>query len=153
MDAEVTQVESQLVAVVRKVVRMDELAGFFGGSFGAVLSAVESGGGSVVGPPTAWYHGRPSETVDVSAGFPVDGLVVGALGDGDVEVVDRPGGQAVVAIHRGHYDALAQTYGELQVFMSARGLVGREDMWEEYLNDPMEVEQEDIETRIVLPVR
>lgn len=67
------EVPEQLVATVRRVVPMEELPGFFAEAFHAVAAAVEKGGGTIVGPPFGLYHGMPTETVDVTAGFPIVG--------------------------------------------------------------------------------
>lgn len=144
----VVDVPEQTVAAVRRLVPMAELPGFFGEAFHAVAAAVEAGGGSLAGPPFGWYHGIPTATVDVAAGFPVDGW--GGDG-GEVDVSRRGGGRAVVTVHVGPYDTLADTYGALQEWCSDQGLVLASDMWEEYLDDPT-AEPSATRTRIVWPI-
>ena len=68
------------------------------------MHAVPEAGGQVSGPPFGWYHGVPTDVVDVSAGFPVAGDVHPT--DGGVVVEERPGGRAVVAVHVGSYDTI-----------------------------------------------
>ncbi|MCE7938759.1 AraC family transcriptional regulator [bacterium] len=147
---EVVEVPTQAVAVVRRVVPMAGLTAFFEEVFGAVAGGVAEAGGMIVGPPFGWYFGMPGETVDVAAGFPAEG-VVGAPG-GEVVVQERPGGQAVVGMHVGPYDAMTATYAALQAWMAERSLAGRDDMWEEYLSPP-EGDPATWQTRIVWPLR
>jgi len=153
MRFEVTEVSPQSVAIVRREVPMAEMAGFFDSAFGIVASAVGAVGGAVVGAPFGWYHGTPGATMDVAAGFPIDGIVEGELDD-DVTVVVRPGGRAVAAMHVGPFDELQGTYSAVEVEMAERGLEARDDMWEEYLTDPDDqVDASLWETRLVFPLK
>ena len=76
MEIEITEVATQLVAVERKTIPMDGFPAFFDRVFGEVIAAVGAAGGTVVGAPFGWYHRMPTDTADVSAGFPVSGLAV-----------------------------------------------------------------------------
>ena len=154
MDVQVEQVENQSVAFIRRVIATDEMTDFFDSSFGAVAEAVAEAGGQITGPPFGGYQGMPSDTVDVAAGFPVDGVVAGAIPGSEVVVEERVGGQAVVAMHVGSYDGLSDTYAEVMAWMEDNDLVPRDDMWEEYLTDPgEEPDPAKWQTRLVLPVR
>lgn len=123
----------QPTAVVRATVRTDELTSFFDGVFGTVMSAVQSHGAQLAGPPFALYHGMPTDTVDVEAGFPVAGPFAG--GDG-VTASALPGGRTVRAMHEGPYEGLADTYQKMTDWMREHGLTPGESMWEVYLTDP-----------------
>lgn len=120
--------------VVRRVVAMTDLTEFFGAAFDAVVREAEAVGATVIGPPFGWYHSMPTDTVELSAGFPIDGMV--SSPSGDVVVERRPGGRAVVGTHVGPYDTMVLTYAALEAWMRERGLVPRNDMWEEYLSEP-----------------
>ena len=120
--------------VVRRVVAMADLTEFFGEAFDAVAREAEAVGATITGPPFGWYHSMPTDTVELSAGFPIDGVVGGP--SGDVVVERRPGGRAVVCTHVGPYDTMVVTYAALEAWMRERGLVPRSDMWEEYLSEP-----------------
>jgi effector-binding domain-containing protein len=152
MEPEVIDVGAQRVAIVRRMVALDQLPSFYDEAYGALFEAVTSAGGTPTGAAFGWYHGGPSETVDVAAGFPVAGLDVGPL-EGDVEVVDRPGGRAVAGLHVGPYDRLAETYGHVEQWIDEQGLQARDDMWEEYLTQPTpDTDPATLETRIVFPL-
>ncbi len=149
LDTELIQVPSESVAVVRSVVPADGLADFFAQAYGRVAGAVPAAGGALGGPPFGWYHGMPGATVDVAAGFPVAGDVHDP--DGDVHVVERPGGLALTAVLAGSYDRLGPAWGELGRDAAGRGLAPRGDCWEEYLNEPG-ADPRAQRTRLVLPV-
>ena len=145
---DVVEMPAQTVATVRRVVAMDELSSFFGSAFRAVAAAIEAGGGVIAGPPFGCYHGPPGETVDVAAGFPVEGWD----GDGDeVTVWRRAGGRAVVVVHVGPYETMAQTYARLSSWCEEQGITLAGEMWEEYLTGP-EADPSTWQTRIVWPV-
>jgi effector-binding domain-containing protein len=154
MDIAITEVPSQLVAMERKTIPMDGFPEFFDRVFGEVIAAVNAARGTVAGPPFGWYHGMPADTADVAAGFPVGGMAEGPL-QGDIAVVQRPGGRAAVAMHVGPYETLAQSYEQVQRYIAEHDeLVPRDEMWEEYLTDPeAEPDPATWQTRIVQPLQ
>lgn len=128
------EVPATMVATIRRKVPMGELPTFFGTAYEQVMAAVTQAGGRIGGPPFGWYHGLPTDLIDVSAGFPVVGDV--HTPDGGVRVHERPAGRAVTGMHVGPYDALPQTYVELEKFAAEQGVTPRGEMWEEYLSEP-----------------
>ena len=128
VDVELVEVPSETVARVRRRVPVQGMAEFFTHAFEQVMHVLPEAGGRVSGPPFGWYHGMPTDTVDVSAGFPVAGDV--HVPDGGVVVEERPGGRAAVAVHVGPYDTIQDTYGQVMAWIgrahphAARGHVG-----------------------------
>ncbi|GHG56105.1 hypothetical protein GCM10012320_28190 [Sinomonas cellulolyticus] len=146
-----TDLTEQPTAVVRATVRTDELRPFFDGVFGKVVAAVQSAGARVVGPPFAMYHGMPTETIDVEAGFPVAGPFADG---GGVTASVLPGGPAVQAMHIGPYEGLSETYREMTEWMRSKGLTPGESMWEVYLSDPeAESDPASWRTQVFCPTR
>jgi effector-binding domain-containing protein len=148
----VEDVPTRLVAVVRRQVPVDGIAGFYGEAAAAVEAAVEHAGGVIAGAMFGWYHATPTDVVDLSVGFPVTSLPVGGLG-GEVEVEQRPGGLAAVVLHIGPYDALPETYRQVDVWLNTRQLDPSPECWEEYLSDAeSDPDPETWETRLVRPL-
>ena len=147
-----TEAPAQQVAVIRRTIQASELSGFYPTVLGVVAAAVERAGGTIVGPAFGWYHGEPTDTVDVAGGFPVSGLADGTL-DGEVTVLERPACLAAAALHVGSFEGLADTYRELEAWLRDRQLDRAEHSWEEYLSDPeTQPDPEDWQTRIVWPL-
>jgi effector-binding domain-containing protein len=143
-------ITAQPVAVVRERVPMNELTGFFGRAFGAVMAAVQMQGASPAGPPFALYHGMPDETVDVEAGFPVAGNFQPTA---EVASGMLPETDAVEAIHTGPYDTLGTTYDAILEHIKADGAAPSETMWEYYLTDPeAQPDPATWQTKVVWPV-
>ena len=103
MDITYDDQPTAFVAVVREHVAMDALAAFYDRAYRAVLEEVAAAGLAVTGPAFGWYRDMPTDSVDLAAGFWVDADSVSSLGGG-VEVVELPGGPAVVGTHVGSYD-------------------------------------------------
>ena len=150
VDVEVLDVPPVTVARVRRRIPLDGMQEFFGNAFEEVARAVPAAGGRISGPPFGWYHGMPTEVVDVSAGFPVAGEVHPP--GWDVAVDERPGGRAAVAVHVGPYDELERTYGEVMSWLEEQALEPRDEMWEEYLSEPRG-DPSTWRTRVVIPLR
>ena len=149
-ETRIVELSPQPTAVVHEQVPMDSMQEFFARAYDAVSHILAEQGVSPAGPPMSVYHGMPSETVDVEAGFPVAAPI--QPGDG-VVASSLPGGRAVESVHIGPYDTLSETYGEVQRRIEAEGLRPASDMWESYLSDP-ETKPDPAywRTRVVWPV-
>lgn len=132
-DPVVIDVAEQPAAVVRGVVRPEELRDFFDRAFGELGSRVAAREGLVAGPAFAAYARPPGETVELAVGFPVTGPVEAA---GDVVAGALPGGRVVRLVHRGGYDELGASWERLAAWADARGLRRADALWEVYLTEP-----------------
>lgn len=148
-EPQVVELVPQECAIVRETVPMDELPAFFSRAFQRTMASAASQGRQVVGPPFGIYFGMPSGTVDVAAGFPVDGPIEA---DGDVSPHQLPGGRAAELLHIGSYDSLQESYGRLSAWMGAQNLAPGEIMWESYLNEPQPDDPDATRTMITWPV-
>ena len=147
----VKNVHTQHAAVVRAELPSQELPAFFERAFHAVMRTVAEQGLSVTGPPFGFYPRMPTTTIEVAAGFPVSAPVRPA---GDVTAVDLPGGRAIVGMHVGPFDTLAESYRELTEWAARQGLKLSESMWETYLTDPTaEPNPANWQTLITWPIR
>ncbi len=114
----------------------------------------------VGGPGTqviGMYHDDPRVTPEAelrSAACISVGDDIAADADAGVEILELPGGDHAVCVHRGPYDTLPETYAWLiDVWLPAAGRVpSDEPAYEVYLNDPSVVDPEDIETEIHIPL-
>lgn len=140
----------QRTAVIRERVAMTGLTDFFARAFGAVIAAAQAQHAYPTGPPFALYHGMPTDTVDVEAGFPI---TPNFSDEGDVVAHILPESEAFEAMHRGPYDSLQQTYALILERMSAEGKTPSDTMWEFYLSDPeKQPNPATWQTRVVWPI-
>lgn len=149
-EIEIREHGEQATAVVRQRVPLSELPQFFSRAYHEAMTAIQAQGRHPTGPPFGRYHGMPTDSADVEAGFPVDAPITAADG---VVPGSLPAGRVVEATHVGPYDALPQTYGKVMDFMRDQGLTPADDMWEVYLSDPqVEPDPATWRTQIYWPV-
>ncbi|WP_088287812.1 GyrI-like domain-containing protein [Kineosporia sp. A_224] len=149
-DVRFVDLVEQPTAVVRDRVRMTELTSFFGAAFDAVAGTLAARGAAPAGPPFAYYHGMPTEWVDVEAGFPVRTPIEPS---GTVVPSVLPAGHAAEATHVGPYDTLGDTYDDVLGAVRAGGHQPASGMWEYYLSDPAaEPDPATWRTTVVWPV-
>jgi effector-binding domain-containing protein len=150
VNIERVELQPRTLLGVRDVVRLTELSNFFGTAFDAAAAELVRLGVAPAGPPIALYTGNPSDTVDVTAGYPV---AVPVEGTPSFVVVDLAGGPAVQTIHIGSYDTLADTYTEIVEWLTKEKLTPTSQVWEEYLLGPDSgASPAEWQTRIVFPV-
>jgi effector-binding domain-containing protein len=121
-------------------------------AFEELTEKVARAGIRTQGQPRAHFHYRDGEEVGFDIGFPIDpsdecNARLAGLGFGEAAP-----GNALVHIHRGPYARLSETYREMQRDMNDKGLKGRGELWEFYLNDPDECRASDLLTQVVWPV-
>ncbi|MBD7917833.1 GyrI-like domain-containing protein [Cellulomonas sp. Sa3CUA2] len=152
MECTRTDLPAVTIAAVRATVPMSRLTEFYDTAYASVTTAAGREGWTLAGPAFGWYHRMPTDTVDLTAGFVVDGAALGT--SEDVEVSEMPGGAALVLIHTGPYDALPEAWERLEKERAELGVEGRGDFWEEYVTDPAPDGDPDLNiTRLVLPLR
>jgi len=65
---------------------------------------------------------------------------------------ELPGGPAAIALHVGAYPKLGAAYERLREWMAANGNEPGVGPWESYVNNPMEVPEQDLRTEVIWPV-
>lgn len=105
----------------------------------------------VSGPPMAIYRDHAADGMTIDLGFPVAGAGT-AMAGGEVKAGTTPGGTALKVVHRGPYDRLRDTYGELEAHFAKEGIPMPARSWEVYLNEPGVVPDADLLTEIYMPV-
>lgn len=132
---EIVELAEQPTAVVHQRLATSSLQAFFGRVFTEVAAELTRQGRAPAGPPFALFRGRPTDVVDVEAGFPVAAPI---HADGEVTPSRLPGGGAVQTMHLGPYDRLATTYQVAREAITAAGHEPADLMWETYLSGPDE---------------
>ena len=142
--------EPRTLLGVHEVVKMADLTEYFGRALQNSAAVIAGQGLVPTGPPIALYHGMPTATIDVTAGFPVGDAAVAEEG---VVLTPLPVGPAVATVYVGPYDGMTRTYDEIATWLQDEKLTPRPDMWEEYLTDPeTNPDPATWQTRIVFPL-
>lgn len=136
----------------QNVLGRQEIRSALESAFDQLTEIIARAGIRTRGQPRAHFHYRDGEHVGFEIGFPID--------PGDEEAARQRGlaagpadpGCALVHIHRGPYGKLHEAYRAMEQNLVERGLKGRGDLWELYLNDPDECGASDLLTQIVWPI-
>lgn len=139
----------------------------FGRDYKHIAEYVKSQGAEVTGMPYARYldmdwdvelrRGKLSAFISMLtkkwhfyAGMPSTRLIPGS---GELKSTELKNQRYVRAIHKGSYKESAKTYTALYDWATAQGLAMQHEAFELYINDPQEVEEGDIETEILIPLK
>lgn len=123
----------QPILKVRAKAARHELADAIGQGVGKVYMHVQSAGVPLAGHPFTRYLSAGPGLMEIEVGFRVGD---GAAGGGGIEADELPAGPAVVAMHAGPYDQLAETYAALERWMEQNGQRPGGAPWESYVTDP-----------------
>ena len=132
-EPELVDVDGATTAVVRGIVPLTELAGFFDHAFQALGAAMAEQGVEILGPAFALYRGQPTDHADLEAGF-VTSATVEPIGDVDVGAL--PGGRVARVVHEGSFDDLGASWANLASWIAAEGLTPGPTLWEVYVTEP-----------------
>ena len=139
--------------VMRRRVPRDEIAAALAECLPAVFGYAQRHGLAITGPPFARYPEVGMGSLVIEGGVTVAAPPSTALSEG-IEALTIPAGRAVVAVHRGPYDTLTESYQEIERWMRDRQMSAAGAPWETYLTDPGErPDPATWETEIVQPVR
>ncbi|TCO47133.1 effector-binding domain-containing protein [Kribbella antiqua] len=133
MRTESRTVQEQPTAVLRAILRQDEVSGWVLAAFDAVADYLRRHGIAPCGFPFARYHILTGGDFDVEAGFPV---AVRISGDNHVRPSSLPGGHVVVARHVGPSEQLGDAYQAVDDWLRAECGTRAGDAWEVYHDLP-----------------
>jgi effector-binding domain-containing protein len=136
----------------------NDIAGMFSDNLPRVFAQVSALGVTLASPAFGRYHQFSDEDVDVEIGVGVgaapEGLTpLAECEPGGVGASELPGGTAAVAVHRGAYNTLSQTYDRLHEWIHQQGREEGPGPWESYVDDPAVVRDHSLlRTEIVWPL-
>lgn len=134
------------------VLGRQEIGSALEGAFDQLTEIIARAGIRTIGQPRAHFHYRDGEPVGFEIGFPIDPDDVNAARRLGLAAGPADPGHALVHIHRGPYGRLHEAYSAMEQDFVERGLRGRGDLWELYLNDPDECSASELLTQIVWPI-
>jgi len=153
LDISVRDLPTFHALVMRRRVTRDEIATALSESLPTVFGYAQQHGLAITGPPFARYPEVGMGSLVIESGVTVAAPPAMAPDDG-IEALTVPAGKAVVAVHRGPYDSLPESYQQIEKWMRDQGLSAAGAPWETYLTDPGErPDPATWETEIVQPVR
>jgi len=147
---EIKNVDRKQTLMVRMTVPAAKLSDIMGEVYGELGAYMGQKGIPFAGAPYAMYYNMDMEALDVEMGFPV---LSDDKGEGRIKPGEIPAGRVVAAVHHGPYATIEETYTKLMAHVKEEGLETTEWMYEYYLNSPMEVKEEELQTEICFPLK
>jgi effector-binding domain-containing protein len=149
---EVKQVEAQKTIIVRFDVPSNEIGPAMGKAYEQLFGFLGANSIAPAGPPFAVYYSyNPAGNTVFEAGVPVSTAVTG---NEKIVYKEFPAMKVVTTLYKGPYNAMEPTYGELNKYMSAKGIETNGTSWEVYLTDPSQLtDPKDNQTLIYFPVK
>ena len=147
---QINEKESVPVLSVRTKAAVADLPKVMGEAFKAVMDYLGECGEAPAGAPFAAYYNMDMNDLDVEMGFPVAKKITGK---GIITSSEIPAGKQVTCFYKGSYESMTEPYGEISQWMTQNGCEATGTSYEFYLNSPMEVPPDQLETIIMFPVK
>jgi effector-binding domain-containing protein len=138
------------VLMVRTRANMATLPQVIGENYGNIMGYLNELGKQPADAPYTCYHNMDMEDLDVEMGFPVEN---GLAGKEDIQAGEIPAGKYVTAMYKGPYAGMQKPYDEMFAWMKTEGYEQTGVYYEVYYNSPKEVPEEELLTKIMLPVK
>lgn len=146
---EIGKREEMKTLVQRLRCSVDELPMEMGRVYGEIAAYMEEKGITTAGAPFAIYHNMDMQALEIEIGFPITGK---AQGEGKIKAGAIPGGRTASHTHKGSYQKMEESYNKLISFVQERNEQAQEWTYEFYMNDPREVQEEELLTEIHFPL-
>jgi effector-binding domain-containing protein len=147
---ELKEQPTQPVLAIRTRAAVKDLPQVLGKAYGTVAQYLGELGECSAGPPFVAYYNEDMQDLDIEIGFPVARELPAR---GDIQPGEIPGGRAATCLHIGPYSSVAPAYEALSRYMEENGLQPTGVAYEVYLNDPDETPPEELQTRILFPLK
>jgi len=142
--------EAQPSVCLRTHTSIEQLPGLIVDAYGKIQRYLVQLGEEPAMPPYAAYFNMDMQNMEVELGFPVRRELPG---EGELQPGWLPGGLVAQCLYTGPYDQIAAAYEALGQWIPANGYDAVGPAYEFYLNDPAMVLPEQLQTRIVFPIK
>ena len=155
MQIETVQTTSRPMLYITRAATMapQDIAAVMQEAFGAIGAFIARTQVRPVGPPLAIYRDwdETTQKMQIDLGFPVAPGDT-ARADGEVKVGETPRGAALMAVHKGSYATLRDTYRAIEDHIRQARLPMPPMAWEVYVGDPASTPEEELLTEIYMPL-
>ena len=157
IDAEIREQTPHPTAAVRVRAPTAQLGDLFDVHLPNIAERLADMGVDPAGPPYARYHDFSPTEVDVEIGVPTSAplpnvRLLAETVEGEIGNSELPGGPTAVTIHRGPYDGLHAVYERLMAWVREQGREPGAGPWESYVDDPTDMDEADVRTKVCWPL-
>ncbi len=140
--------EAQPYVYVEKTCDYSEIGQAMGEAFGAVFGFFGEKGITPLSAPMSLYTAMPDgPKLTFRAGAMVSAEDA-AKADGEITADEIPAGDALHTIHVGPYASLSKSHGALWKHIETQGIEPKMPVWEIYVDDPDDTDEEILRTEI-----
>ena len=151
MKIELTQQAEQFTLHVRLKTSVAGLNEAFDKNFALIESYLSEIGEQPAAAPYAAYYNHDMQDLDVEMGFPVAKALPGRdeIKAGVIPAFE----QAVCGIHKGSYNSLDETYGQIYQYIADNNFEISGAHYDFYISNPDNTSENELITRIAIPVK
>jgi effector-binding domain-containing protein len=133
----------------------DSIAEKLGMSYGEIMAFIETNSLNMGGAPLAITTKFSMEEMfwEFKAAIPVVENLDQVIVSDKIEKGNTYQGKAIKAVHVGAYSESANTYYAVEEYLKKNSLEQNGEPWEEYIDDPMEVKENELRTFIYYPIK
>lgn len=146
---ELVQQESTPVISVRTQTTMENLPLVIGRTYMEIMGHLNSLGIQPTGAPYTAYHNLDMSDLDVEMGFPIPHMVAS---EGNMVADTLPACSVASYMYKGPYSGMEPVYNEIFKWIEANGHQPTGVYYEYYYNSPAEVPEQELLTRVVIPL-
>ena len=146
---ELSEEKVQPVVSIRTTTKLELLPQVIGESYMKIMSYLQELGEQPIFAPFTAYYNLDMQNLDVEMGFPVARLLPEK---DDIMVREIPASKVVASMYKGPYSGMEQPYNEMAKWIGEKGYVSTGVCYEYYFNSPQEVPENELLTKIVMPV-
>jgi effector-binding domain-containing protein len=141
---------SQPILYIRTHTSMVELPQTIGQAYARIMQYLGQLNQQPASEPYVAYYNMDMADLDVEMGFAVASPLAG---DGDIQAGSFSEGPVATCLYTGPYAEMAPAYEELTQWISEHGCESTGVVYEFYLNEPGKVPPDQLQTRIVFPLK
>jgi len=130
------------------------IAEAMGTAYGKVMTYLTENDVTPAGMPITINTSWDESLYGFMAAIPVPtGTELKTEEESEIKLGQTPAGTTLKLVHKGPYTGLTGSYGKANAYMKAIGWEAAEHSWAQYVNDPGQVTEEELETHLYFPVK
>ena len=148
LDVKLVEMPPMNILYIRKMIQEHEFATEYSNSFNKLFKLIEEKKLTIMAPPMALFHSSEYSPfgLDTEFAIPIKECVTGTRGFNP--------GLCLKTVLKGSYSELSSVYAKQLEYAEREGYIGKDALFEAYVNDPTQVENEnDLITEIYYPVK
>lgn len=147
---ELKEQNPQPVLSIRLKTTIEDLSQVIGKSYMKIIEYLKEIGEEPTDVPFTAYYNLDMDNLDVEIGFPVSKHL---SNKGEIKYREIPQTMIISKVHKGSYSKMEEPYNEMFKWIEENEYEQVGIYYEYYYNSPEEVSEEELLTKIVMPIK